>query len=177
MYSIVHSMGIIWGIKGYIWLFQSDIIIIIIIIPEDDPDRSIVPELWKIVCKNNVFISVHLLVPMCEENTQYKIFYKNTNESATILTYSDASKKQGRVFKTNVVLIINDTGTPCLLHMYLTPDRFAWTVNGAASMSILICLAWGFRRFSLTLRSLTLYIYGAPILDVSRSHTTTQRSR
>ena len=30
---------------------------------------------------------------------------------------------------------------------------------------------------SLTLRSLTLYIYGAPILDVSRSRTTTQHSR
>ena len=30
---------------------------------------------------------------------------------------------------------------------------------------------------SLTLRSLTLYIYGAPILVVSRSHTTTQHSR
>jgi len=29
----------------------------------------------------------------------------------------------------------------------------------------------------LTLRSLTLYIYGAPLLDVSRSHTTTQHSR
>jgi len=29
----------------------------------------------------------------------------------------------------------------------------------------------------LTLRSLMLYIYGAPILDVSRSHTTTQHSR
>jgi len=31
--------------------------------------------------------------------------------------------------------------------------------------------------YTLTLRSLTLYIYGAPILDVSRSHTTTQHSR
>ena len=30
---------------------------------------------------------------------------------------------------------------------------------------------------ALTLRSLTLYIYGAPILDVSRSHTTTQHCR
>jgi len=29
----------------------------------------------------------------------------------------------------------------------------------------------------LTLRRLILYIYGAPILDVSRSHTTTQHSR
>jgi len=33
----------------------------------------------------------------------------------------------------------------------------------------------GFRR--LTLRWLMSYIYGAPILDVSRSHTTTQHSR
>jgi len=32
-------------------------------------------------------------------------------------------------------------------------------------------------KYALTLRSLTLYIYGAPILDVSRSHTTTQHSR
>ena len=30
---------------------------------------------------------------------------------------------------------------------------------------------------SLTFRLLMLYIYGAPILDVSRSHTTTQHSR
>ena len=29
----------------------------------------------------------------------------------------------------------------------------------------------------LTLRQLMSYIYGAPILDVSRSHTTTQHSR
>ena len=32
-------------------------------------------------------------------------------------------------------------------------------------------------RKSLTLRLLMSYIYGAPILDVSRSHTTTQHSR
>ena len=32
-------------------------------------------------------------------------------------------------------------------------------------------------RAVLTLRRLTSYIYGAPILDVSRSHTTTQHSR
>ena len=31
--------------------------------------------------------------------------------------------------------------------------------------------------FALTLRRLMSYIYGAPILDVSRSHTTTQHSR
>jgi len=33
------------------------------------------------------------------------------------------------------------------------------------------------RQFPLTLRRLMWYIYGAPILDVSRSHTTTQHSR
>jgi len=31
--------------------------------------------------------------------------------------------------------------------------------------------------YTLTLRRLMSYIYGAPILDVSRSHTTTQHSR
>jgi hypothetical protein len=33
------------------------------------------------------------------------------------------------------------------------------------------------RDSNLTLRRLMIYIYGAPILDVSRSHTTTQHSR
>ena len=32
-------------------------------------------------------------------------------------------------------------------------------------------------ELNLTLRRLMSYIYGAPILDVSRSHTTTQHSR
>jgi len=57
------------------------------------------------------------------------------------------------------------------------------------------CLLWGLLKLNLsslarvphptertastilTLRSLMSYIYGAPILDVSRSHTTTQHSR
>ena len=41
-------------------------------------------------------------------------------------------------------------------------------------------LFYGFHSatcFRLTLRRLMSYIYGAPILDVSRSHTTTQHSR
>ena len=49
------------------------------------------------------------------------------------------------------------------------------------SKSILIqsSLHWALGYFSrdLTLRRLMSYIYGAPILDVSRSHTTTQHSR
>jgi len=40
-----------------------------------------------------------------------------------------------------------------------------------------IILSVNYEIETLTLRSLTLYIYGAPILDVSRSHTTTQHSR
>ena len=40
-----------------------------------------------------------------------------------------------------------------------------------------ICMHKDMKSSTLTLRSLTLYIYGAPILDVSRSHTTTQHSR
>ena len=48
---------------------------------------------------------------------------------------------------------------------------------------LLALLAHHFLHFSsvrvksLTLRLLMSYIYGAPILDVSRSHTTTQHSR
>ena len=40
---------------------------------------------------------------------------------------------------------------------------------------LLLLLISGFKH--LTLRRLMSYIYGAPILDVSRSHTTTQHSR
>jgi len=39
------------------------------------------------------------------------------------------------------------------------------------------CVYWAVRTECLTLRRLMSYIYGAPILDVSRSHTTTQHSR
>ena len=41
-----------------------------------------------------------------------------------------------------------------------------------SQMSVLV-----YDLMSLTLRRLMSYIYGAPILDVSRSHTTTQHSR
>jgi len=40
-----------------------------------------------------------------------------------------------------------------------------------------MCLSEQREREFLTLRRLMSYIYGAPILDVSRSHTTTQHSR
>ena len=40
-----------------------------------------------------------------------------------------------------------------------------------------LCTDTHTNRTGLTLRRLMSYIYGAPILDVSRSHTTTQHSR
>ena len=54
---------------------------------------------------------------------------------------------------------------------------------GVAEFTARICIQQEYYKFLynsvriLTLRSLTLYIYGAHILDVSRSHTTTQHSR
>ena len=46
-----------------------------------------------------------------------------------------------------------------------------------ASLTTTYCLITAVIKSPLTLRVLMSYIYGAPILDVSRSHTTTQHSR
>ena len=53
------------------------------------------------------------------------------------------------------------------------------TNNSKQNVKILTSDAVGVYRHhcALTLRRLMSYIYGAPILDVSRSHTTTQHSR
>ena len=45
-----------------------------------------------------------------------------------------------------------------------------------ATISLYTRRLW-YKYVMLTLRRLMSYIYGAPILDVSRSHTTTQHSR
>jgi len=54
--------------------------------------------------------------------------------------------------------------------------RWRWFVKTTAKI---IHTAMNYRGLlmCLTLRVLMSYIYGAPILDVSRSHTTTQHSR
>ena len=49
-------------------------------------------------------------------------------------------------------------------------------VANAVTQETNVCYSVGRTRL-ITLRRLTSYIYGAPILDVSRSHTTTQHSR
>jgi len=56
------------------------------------------------------------------------------------------------------------------LKMTEVPFNIVYKVNQ------LIWNEW-WEKFTLTLRWLMSYIYGAPILDVSRSHTTTQHSR
>ena len=58
-------------------------------------------------------------------------------------------------------------------HKYLQTFTFPVSLQHAVRIGHLI---WSEHRF-LTLRLLMSYIYGAPILDVSRSHTTTQHSR
>ena len=58
------------------------------------------------------------------------------------------------------LFLYSSTGTTCVQQCYNV-----WTNMGY------------YLRSRLTLRRLMSYIYGAPILDVSRSHTTTQHSR
>jgi len=65
-----------------------------------------------------------------------------------------------KVYETLDYNLVQATG--CTAEMY---SRFAW------------CLQAISRYVPLTLRLLMSYIYGAPILDVSRSHTTTHHSR
>ena len=51
------------------------------------------------------------------------------------------------------------------------------TLDFVTAVYVRSCNACDSYRKTLTLRRLMSYIYGAPILDVSRSHTTTQHSR
>jgi len=60
-----------------------------------------------------------------------------------------------------------------LAYLLSVTKRFVMCIISYANVVYFICnyCSW------LTLRRLMSYIYGAPILDVSRSHTTTQHSR
>ena len=59
------------------------------------------------------------------------------------------------------------------LNAELNPNCYLLALLGAHNFLHVIRI----RVKSLTLRQLMLYVYGAPILDVSRSHTTTHHSR
>ena len=58
-----------------------------------------------------------------------------------------------------------------------TRTTLIWTTGTTEIWELIIALFQYSLQFTLTLRRLMSYIYGAPILDVSRSHTTTQHSR
>ena len=85
-----------------------------------------------------------------------------------------------RVLRLSLVIII-----PSVLHLHLRLHVCSFQKDKWAKLGCLpkvnalseIRWVWTEKYFCLTLRRLTSYIYGAPILDVSRSHTTTQHSR
>jgi len=60
----------------------------------------------------------------------------------------------------------------CQCLQNLRQYRWRSTQHGPSGIHNSVC-----KIYDLTLRLLMSYIYGAPILDVSRSHTTTQHSR
>ena len=68
----------------------------------------------------------------------------------------------------------NGTGD---LYLYLKEIIVFYTSNDTYDLYGVILLLVLNIRHDLTLRLLMSYIYGAPILDVSRSHTTTHHSR
>jgi len=57
------------------------------------------------------------------------------------------------------------------------PDVVAAAAAAVFIVRVVVVFVFGDTMTTLTLRRLMSYIYGAPILDVSRSHTTTQHSR
>jgi len=52
-----------------------------------------------------------------------------------------------------------------------------WILFSSCATSFEFMVVYVYGKLLLALRLLMSYIYGAPILDVSRSHTTTQHSR
>ena len=60
---------------------------------------------------------------------------------------------------------------------FLNPMLCSFLASSTEAISIDITFLNSIFLIILTLRVLMSYIYGAPILDVSRSHTTTQHSR
>jgi hypothetical protein len=78
-----------------------------------------------------------------------------------------------------------DTHSEYVIHNCISKAKWIWELASIFSLYVqyMSCL-YGSKHevrlcqyTALTLRLLMSYIYGAPILDVSRSHTTTQHSR
>ena len=82
------------------------------------------------------------------------------------MVYAVSTVKLGKLL---LKLIMSKIYFPCKMHISCTEE----VTYGNVCFIDPEC----YRKPSLTLRRLMSYIYGAPILDVSRSHTTTQHSR
>jgi len=96
----------------------------------------------------------------------YTYFYKCTYQ-ITVASYF----RKWRLILSRLPLVIKHAINP--LNAELNPICYLLALLGAHHFLHVSRI----RVKSLTLRPLMSYIYGAPILDVSRSHTTTQHSR
>ena len=129
-------------------------------------------------------LSVSLKMDKIEYRAVIKFF---VNEGLTpihskfIKVYGDSSpslstiKKWAAEFKRGRTGLEGDPreGRPKSKYVNSTIDFIIRMHTSTALSSVCRCKT----LLSLTLRRLMSYIYGAPILDVSRSHTTTQHSR
>jgi len=107
---------------------------------------------------------------------KYGKFTRNQNVPCNISDFHDFFKfmllnvKRTNLSSTDMVLerlIYSPANHPASLRAQDSFSKFC-----RRDFLSLLCIS-----YSLTLRRLMSYIYGAPILDVPRSHTTTQHSR
>ena len=91
-------------------------------------------------------------------------------QGALRLTDVDSIREKKRIIKTRNIYSYNANTEEHAVVQFAEALRYKSEGRGFDSR-------WYHWNFSLTLRRLMSYIYGAPILDVSRSHTTTQHSR
>ena len=82
---------------------------------------------------------------------------------------------QDTIFATNIVTL-NHPQYYTLKKIKLKPTTLYQNTGNITIIVLLPCILAEVQNL-LTLRRLMSYIYGAPILNVSRSHTTTQHSR
>ena len=146
--------------------------------------------LYEVVCfiqlSEAAVLSVFLKMDEIEYRAVKKLFVKegltpNKIHSKFINVYGDCSpsfsavKKWAAEFKRGRTGLEGDPreGRPKSKYVNSTIDFIIRMHTSTALSSVCRCKT----LLSLTLRRLMSYIYGAPILDVSRSHTTTQHSR
>jgi len=124
---------------------------------------------------DNIFIMRQILEKCYEYNTEMHVLFidfkqafdsVDTQKIIQILQELRISNKLVRLSK---MTIQNTEASVKIENLTSKPFLISSGVRQGDPLSATI--------FNLTLRRLMSYIYGAPILDVSRSHTTTQHSR